>query len=218
MADWQGFYSTAQVSRIVRVPRRTLYEWKRKGIVSPSVHILDEHGKPVDEGYSYADLAIIKLMRGLRTKELNLRSVAIALRHLFDRLGPFNTPAWTNAHLYVVGKEVFAQKPDDWETTVATSHGQKVETRVIGELVEEEGRILVPKDFGQYIEINPRIMEGQPVIRDSRVPTAMIAALHHQGTSISELVELYKPLTRVQIRKAIEYERGLDTSLAGTPS
>ena len=218
MADWQGFYSTAQVSRIARVPLQTLYAWKRKGIIRPSVHVVDEHGKVVDEGYSYADLAIIKLMRGLRTKELNLRSVVIALRHLFDRLGPFNSPEWADAHLYVVGKEVFAQKPDDWKTTVATSHGQKVETRVIGELVEEEGRILVPKDFGQYIEINPRIMEGQPVVRDSRVPTAVIAMLHRQGTPISELVELYSPLTRVQILKAIEYERGLDVSLAGTPS
>ena len=218
MADWQGLYSTAQVSRIARVPLQTLYAWKRKGIIRPSVHVVDEHGKVVDEGYSYADLAIIKLMRGLRTKELNLRSVAIALRHLFDRLGPFNSPEWADAHLYVVGKEVFAQKPDDWKTTVATSHGQKVETHVIGELVEEEGRILVPKDFGQYIEINPRIMEGQPVVRDSRVPTAVIAMLHRQGTPISELVELYSPLTRVQILKAIEYERGLDVSLAGTPS
>ncbi len=218
MANWQGFYSVTQVSRIARVPRRTLYEWKRKGIIKPSVHVVDKHGKVVDEGYSYADLAIVKLMRGLRTKELNLRSVAIALRHLFDRIGPFNDPKWDNAHLYVVGKEVLAQKPDDWETTVATSYGQKVETRVIGELVEEEGRILVPKDFGQYIEINPRIMEGQPVIRDSRVPTAAIAMMHEQGTSISDLVELYKPLTRVQILKAIEYEHGLDASLAGTPS
>ena len=75
MGAWQGFYSTAQVSRLAGVPKRTLYHWKARGIITPSIQIVGAGGQR-DEGYSYADLAIAKLLRGLRNKQLNLRSIA----------------------------------------------------------------------------------------------------------------------------------------------
>ena len=34
MGAWQGFYSTAQVSRLAGVPKRTLYHWKARGIIT----------------------------------------------------------------------------------------------------------------------------------------------------------------------------------------
>jgi DNA-binding transcriptional MerR regulator len=75
MGAWQGFYSTAQVSRLAGVPKRTLYHCKARGIITPSIQIVGAGGQR-DEGYSYADLAIAKLLRGLRNKQLNLRSIA----------------------------------------------------------------------------------------------------------------------------------------------
>ena len=216
MTEWQGFYSTAQVSRLASIPLRTLYSWKARGIIKPSVHITNEHGQVVDEGYSYADLAIIKLMRALRVGHLNLRSVATSLRHLFQRLGPPTSSKWSEAHVYILNKQVFAYRPDEWDTTEATRLGQRAEMRVLGELTEEEGGIMVPKDFGEYIEINPKVMEGQPVIKDTRVPTAVIAMLYKEGTTISELVELYRPTTQIHVIKAIEYEDLLDEALART--
>ena len=60
MAEWQGFYSTTQVSWLAGVPKRTLYDWKARGIIAPSVQIIGMDGRE-DEGYSYADLAIIKV-------------------------------------------------------------------------------------------------------------------------------------------------------------
>ena len=86
MAEWQGFYSTSQVARLARVPRSTLYDWKVRGILKPSVWVMDGD-KVVDEGYSYADLTIIRLSRAIRDNKLNMRSVCVALRHLVDRFG-----------------------------------------------------------------------------------------------------------------------------------
>ena len=63
MAQWQGFYSTAQVSRLARVPVSTLYDWKAKGIVVPSVAI-QRHGLVADYGYSYANLTVIRAHAG----------------------------------------------------------------------------------------------------------------------------------------------------------
>lgn len=210
MATWYGFYSTSQVSRLAHVPTRTLYEWRAKRIIAPSVQVIGAGGVE-DVGYSYADLAIIKLVRGLRDKSLNLRSVVRALRHLFDRFGPPTSSGWQQAHIYVWGREVYAQRPDEWDTTVATRHGQKPMRELLAfDLFEEDAALLVPRSFAEYVEIDPEVMDGVPVIRDTRVPTSMILMLVDQGTTYGELEELYAPIRRDYLRKAVEFERSLD--------
>jgi len=209
MSKWQGFYSTRQVSRLAGIPKRTLYRWKRRGVISPSVSVIDARGAK-EEGYSYADLAIIKVLNALRIHRLNLRSVVAAFRHLNERFGTPTSRAWANAHVYVVNRDVFAQKPDDWETTLATRGGQKAEMKVLGELTEEEGALLVPKQFTQYIEINPEVMDGEPVIKDTRVPTSMLAMLSSEGISSLELAKVYSPIPVVAIENAIDFEKRLE--------
>jgi len=214
-AEWQGFYSTRQVSRLARIPLRTLYDWKARGVIAPSVRVIDTNGG-TEEGYSYADLAIIKLLRALRVKQLNLRSIVVALRHLYDRFGAPDAPSWINTHVYILGKNVFAQKPDDWDTTLATKYGQKAEMRVLGELFEEEAALLVPKAFSEYVEINLDVMEGQPVIRNTRIPTFMIAMMSEQGTQVDELAELYSPVSVRAIEGALAFEKSLNEALVAT--
>ena len=215
--QWQGFYSTTQVSRLAGVPKSTLYDWKARGIIAPSVRVIGPAG-PEEEGYSYADLAIIKLMRGLRNKQLNLRSVARTLRHLYERFGAPTSPQWQNAHVYILGKETFAQKPDVWDTTVGTRGGQKIMTPLFGELFEEEAALLVPKSFADYVEIDPNVMEGMPVIKGTRVPTSVVAMLVDQGVDLAELTDLYPRISRVKLQKANEFERSLDEATEKVPA
>lgn len=218
MSEWQGFYSTTQVSRLARVPVRTLYDWKGRNIIKPSMVMKDEDLVVLD-GYSYADLTIIKILRALREDQIDLSSAGIALRHLWERLGP-PSRGWADAHVYLVGKRIYAEKSDKWETTAATQFGQKVETRLFGDLFqelkeqEEEGDILVPKGFRSYIEINPKVMGGQPVIRGTRVPTSILATLKEKGKSLGDLARLYNPISKVTIEKAIQYEAFLDGAVA----
>ena len=54
MADWQGFYSIAQVARLAQIPRRTLYDWRERGIIEPSLEVVADD-EIVEYGYSYAD-------------------------------------------------------------------------------------------------------------------------------------------------------------------
>jgi uncharacterized protein (DUF433 family)/DNA-binding transcriptional MerR regulator len=216
--EWLGFYSTSQVSRLARVPLRTLYDWKSRGIIRPSVQLMDNDLVALD-GYSYADLTIIKILRALREDQINLSSAGVALRHLWERLGP-PSRGWADAHVYLVGKRIYAEKQDKWETTAATQFGQKVETRLFGDLFqelkgqEEEGSILVPKDFRTFVDINPKVMGGQPVVRGTRVPTSILATLKAKGKSIKELVSLYSPIPMLTIKKAIAYEDFLDKAIA----
>ena len=216
--EYQGFYSTSQVARLTRIPVRTLYSWKERGIIKPSVFVMDNE-RIVEEGYSYADLSLIRMLRALRDDQLDLESAGIALRHLYERLGP-PSRGWVDANVYIIGKRIYAHKPDEWEITAATQFGQKVETRVFGELFEElreqeeEGSILVPRGFGAYVEINPKIMGGEPVVKGTRVPTAILAMLRAKGKTLADLARLYSPIPERTIAKAIEFENFLDAAVA----
>jgi uncharacterized protein (DUF433 family) len=178
-----------------------------------------EEGRIVAVGYSYADLTIIRMVRALRDDKIDFNSAAVALRHLYDRLGP-PSRGWADAHVYFAGNRVFAYQPDEWDTTDATRFGQKIEKRLFGDLFEElrdleEGAsIVVPRQFRKDVEINPRIMGGEPVVRRTRVPTAALAALADKGKSVGEIARLYRPVPRRAIEKAIEYERFLDKRIA----
>jgi uncharacterized protein (DUF433 family)/DNA-binding transcriptional MerR regulator len=218
MSKWQGFYSTTQVSRLARVPLRTLYDWKARNIIKPSI-LMKNGDQVVLDGYSYADLTIIKILRALRDDQIDLSSAGIALRHLWERLGP-PSKGWADAHVYLVANHIYAEKSDEWATTAATYFGQKVETRLFGDLFqelkgqEEEGDILIPRDYRAFVEINPKIMGGQPVVRGTRLPTSILAVLKERGKSIRDIARLYTPIPRNVIEKALQYETYLDTAIA----
>lgn len=215
---WQGFYSARQVSRLVGIPLSTLYEWRRSGVVRPSLQLLSD-GEAVDEGYSYADLTLMRILRALRERQLDFDSAAKALHHLYERLGPPDQ-GWANERVYVVGNRVYADRPDEWEATDASALGQKVATVLFGDLFEElreleEGAsILVPVQFRRYVEINPEVMGGEPVVKGTRIPTSVLAALLPKYKTVTRLARLYEPLPEEAIQKAIEYERHLVERIA----
>jgi len=215
--EWQGLYSTAQVSRLARIPVSTLYEWRRRRIIRPSLELV-EGDLVADEAYSYSDLTLIRILKALRDKHLNFDSAAKALRHMYERLGPPDR-GWANETVYVVGNSIYVDRPDEWEITDATELGQKVMEMLFSDLfeelrdIEEEASIIVPPQFRKYVQVKPEIMGGEPVIRDTRIPTATIVALlvNHD---INELKKLYRRIPPENIEKAIEYERYLDRQVA----
>lgn len=218
MAEWQGFYTTAQVSRLSGVPVGTLNEWRRRGIIRPSLQLV-EAGLVADEGYSYADVTLIRILRALRKRQLDFDSAGKALQHMYERLGP-PSRGWANERVYVLGNRIYVDRPDEWEATDATELGQKVGVVLFGDLFEElrdldEGAsILVPPRFRRYVQIDPKVMGGEPVIRDTRVPTSVLMTMLAKYKSIDKLERLYRPIPRQSIEKAIEYERALDERIA----
>lgn len=218
MAEWQGFYTTRQVSRLTRIPTRTLYEWKARGIIRPSLQ-LEEEGMVADEGYSYADLTLIRILKALRDRQLDFDSAAKALHHMYERLGPPDK-GWANERVHIVGNQIFVDRPDEWEATEATKLGQKVATVIFGELfdelrdLEEGASIIIPPQFRPYIDINPNVMGGEPVVRHTRLPTAVLRTMLAKYKKMSKLVALYHPIPKKAIKKAIEYERYLDEQTA----
>ncbi len=214
MRQWEGLYSTTQVARLARVPVATLRDWKRRGIVAPTV-VVTQAGTQIDEGYSYADLTIIRLLRALRDDQVDLTSAGVALRHLFERLGP-PSRGWAKAKVFFVGRRIYAEAHDEWGTTAAKQFGQLVDERLFGDLfdelrgLEEDGSILVPADWRHEITINPAIMGGEPVVRGTRVPTSAIFMLSRAGRTLKEIATSYPMLAVRQLKAAIAYEGYLE--------
>ena len=213
----QGFYSTSQVSRLARIPVSTIYEWRRRGIIRPSLELV-EGGLLADEGYSYSDLTLVRIIKALRDRHLDFDSAVNALRHLYARLGPPDR-GWANEKVYVIGNRIYVDRPDEWQVTDATEFGQKVIEMFFGDLFEElregdeEASIIVPPQYRNYVQVNPGIMGGQPVVRGTRLPTTTLVALLADH-DISELKKLYRRIPPEKIEKAIEYERYLDRQTA----
>lgn len=220
MAEWQGFYSIAQVSRLARIPRRTLYHWREQGVIEPAVVIQNQHGQVEDVGFSYAQLTILKILRALRDDRIDLKAMSTALQHLATRLGP-PSKGWADAHVYIVGDRIYADKPDEWEITAATQMGQKLDPRYFDDLFDElrtwdePGAILIPDDYRKYVQIDPEVMGGQPVLRNTRIPTSVLASLKEKGRSIAQIARLYQ-LPRKIIGKALDYEAFLSRPIAET--
>lgn len=56
-----------------------------------------------------------------------------------------------------------------------------------------------------YIEKNPDIYEGKPVIKGTRIPVASIVNHYRSGMSIEEILDGYPNLTPAQLFDALSY-------------
>ena len=57
----------------------------------------------------------------------------------------------------------------------------------------------------EYIEINPKVMVGKPIIKGTRITVENIISLLGQGVSIDEILIEYKGLTKNEILACLKY-------------
>ena len=57
----------------------------------------------------------------------------------------------------------------------------------------------------EYIEINPEVMLGKPVIKGTRIPVELIIRKLSEGAKEADLLEAYPRLTSEAIRAALAY-------------
>lgn len=59
--------------------------------------------------------------------------------------------------------------------------------------------------MNNYVQINPRICNGKPVIIGTRIPVTVILDQMSSTGSIDKILELYPELSREQITGALQY-------------
>ena len=59
--------------------------------------------------------------------------------------------------------------------------------------------------MGQYVEVNPKVMMGKPVIRGTRITVENILERLAAGETVDEIAEAYPDLNREAIQGALSY-------------
>lgn len=60
-------------------------------------------------------------------------------------------------------------------------------------------------NYDKYIEINPKIMVGKPVIKGTRVPVGLILNLLANGYTVEKVIKAYPILNKKQIEAALSF-------------
>ncbi|WP_396175927.1 DUF433 domain-containing protein [Flavobacterium sp.] len=61
----------------------------------------------------------------------------------------------------------------------------------------------------EFIEINPKIMLGKPVIKGTRITVEHIISMLAQGISIDEILQEYQGLTKQEILACLQYAENI---------
>ena len=61
------------------------------------------------------------------------------------------------------------------------------------------------QELTERIEVNPRILGGEPVIRGTRIPVCLILELLSAGYDFRRIIEAYPTLSEEDIKVAAEY-------------
>lgn len=213
-----GFYTPFEASRIAQVPLWTVSFWRKSGVVVPSVKWIDEVN---DEhiGYSFETVVYLRLIRLLREKGIPLVEATKIVKGLRDRFG-VPSKKWSEAKIFVdIRKDVMAYSgKDKWGSTDVTKGNQKVAEIILGDefkkLKERADALLIPEKFLRYVEIDPAIQNGLPILLDSTIQTNLIHRLRQKGYSYDEIRSMYPFLPTDRILGAERYEVFLDQTLA----
>ncbi len=199
-----GLYSPKVASRVARVRYQNFQAWAKANLLHPVFQI--PIGRRTENIYSYYDLLLIRLIRRLREKRFRTKTIKKALDVISSMSGG-DSYAWTRATICVDADLIVAFLPEkqEWNPVAASKGPQKMEVIFFPELIEELKRELVPERF-RYIEIDPRVLAGAPVIKGTRIPTSVVYSIKKEG---QDPKEAYPDLTNDQIKDAEAYEEFL---------
>ena len=211
---FDGCYDARRTAALSGVPRSTVYDWARKGVVVPSI------SPEREKLWSYADLMALRIVSWLRhPKRLDgdLRP-ASAMPHVRDALVQLDEQGldlWDGragaSPLYVdpTGKIVIVAP----EATHDLS-GQGVLSEWLDLLGPFEGTDGAGPDLRrprEHLRIVPGKYAGEPHLDGSRLTTVTIAALAGRGYTLDDVARLYPDETRESLEEAIDLERSLGT-------
>lgn len=208
-----GFYTPAEASRIAQVPLWTVHDWRRKGIVLPTVEWIDETNK-IHLGHNFETVVFLRLIKLLRDKGISLLQSVKAIKKLNTRLGS-PSKRWADAKIFVRGKEVIVNdESDGYGSTVVTKGHQVIWEVFFGEefrrLKERADALLIPEKYMNYVEIDLSIQNGLPIILNTSILTNPIHKLCQQGYEYKDIRDMYSFIPLRKIKGAEEYERFLD--------
>lgn len=202
-----GVYSPELAARLTTVPRSTLTAWRASGLLLPGLELDLPRAR---RAYTFDDLGAIMLIRELRGRGLPMQRLRKAVAW-FEAEAAHGRP-WTNRRVWTDGRDVFVFERDDDadEPLAATRHGQKGFSVLLPDVIEglAHGSPAL-RHVGEYVEISPHVQAGQPVLRSTRLTTALVADIAGPEVDIERVRRLYPDVSAEAVRAAVQLEQTL---------
>jgi uncharacterized protein (DUF433 family)/DNA-binding transcriptional MerR regulator len=199
-----GFYTAREASRISGVPLTTLAFWARTGVIEPS----QQRRRP--RLYSFEDLRDLRVAQALRDQGARRGQIRAVVD--FVRAETRDDPErLAQAEVDVVGDVIaYRDRQRGIEPLEPSGHGQRVlavDMRdIFRDLVRPAGGVatLTP---ARRVAIDPGVRGGTPVIDGTRIPTALIAELLADGSTVDAIVAAYPAIDAEDVLAAAEWEK-----------
>jgi uncharacterized protein (DUF433 family) len=215
---FDGCYEAQRAAALSGVPKSTVYDWARKGVVVPSI------SPEREKLWSYADLMALRVVSWLRHPK-----------------GPVGDqrPATAMHDVRAALKQLEHRGLDIWDghdrrsPLVVDRAGRIIIVEVEGasdlrgQLVAGDVLdLLGPFDAGDgghgpdlrrprsHLRIVPGKCAGEPHVEGTRLTTTAIAALVDRGFALDDIARLYPDEAPESLAEAIDLERSLGTLAA----
>ena len=203
----EGLYTVRRAAHICHVSVQRLSYWVRTGLIQPHIHASPPGMPPI---LSYNDLLAVNAIKRFRNQGLPLQKIRLAVKYVSRELE--KGEKWYELKLVTDGDKLITSLPisqDVSELVDTARYGQKLFEVIFTDLVDDlyAGRELVelPR-FKQFIDINPRVQAGTPIIRNTRIPTSVIAGWAQRGLPSEEIASFYDGVSQDAIDAALQYE------------
>jgi uncharacterized protein (DUF433 family) len=216
----RGSYQADRAAALSGVPRSTVHDWARKGVLVPTISA--ERTKL----WSYADLMGLRLVYWLRHPKPAADGSEVpaapmsAVRGALDHLREVEQELWSAHGPPAVAVDRAGRIVLDPSRTPHHPTGQTLAGRD-----EEVIDLLLPFETPEgtrgpdlveprpLLRIIPGKLGGEPHVARSRVETRALAALARRGMGTGNIARLYPALDEAAIAEAIDLERQLERNL-----
>jgi uncharacterized protein (DUF433 family) len=214
-----GIYTVPAAAELVQAPQRMVRIWVggHKGKQSPVIEneLGRVDGKVAVSFHNLMELRFVALFHGAGVKLREIRKIMNEVRDVLDHPHPFATQTVFKTD----GRKIVAQigkrngidniydlrsKNYEMETVVMRTLKTDVIYDPAGDAVSWRPR----KKIAPNVVIHPVFSFGQPILQESHIPTATLAATAKAEKSIKAAAWLYE-LPEKMVREAVKFEQEL---------
>lgn len=212
---FDGCYEAHRAAELAGVPKSTVYDWARKGVIVPSI------SETRIKLWSYADLMALRITYWLRKPKGDVRATPMRqVRSALDQLEGMDLRIWD---------------PDTATSPVLVDRRGVLHLRQSdGSIADLDGRVPIDESwldplqpFGEaglrgpdlirprpHLRIVPGKVSGEPHLLGSRLTTLTVSALSRRGFPLARIIEMYPHEDQEGIREAIDLEQEITQAAA----
>lgn len=194
-----GVLRTRLVAALAGVTPNRLSRWHRNGL-------LEAHTLPGGPGtlrlYSWLDYMKARAARGLLEAGVKPTRLKQAIAYLEE-----TTPDWPFIPLHEFRGQVLLNRQGLLRTAGHASQfaiPEVVQIHAVLTILEHEGPLGTLHSYSDVIDMDPRILGGNPRIKDTRLEARFVAELAARGAPREKIAQSYR-LTPYQVDRAIAF-------------